>query len=170
MDWNLFWSAFGAIGSTLGSFITAIALIVAIKQYKQPLKKRIDVDVYKVCNCINEKELVELYCISVKNRGVRPITIQSICVEFDKMSVIVDNWQYERTENVRLPYQLEPEKFKDFYYEVAEFRSILYQITDGKIPDKSSKFKILVQDSLGEKHTCKKKHKISELFEDNQSS
>lgn len=41
MDWNLFWSAFGAIGSTLGSFITAIALIVAIKQYKQPLKKEL---------------------------------------------------------------------------------------------------------------------------------
>ena len=40
MNWNLFWSAFGAIGSTLGSFVTAIALIIAIKQYKQPLKKK----------------------------------------------------------------------------------------------------------------------------------
>lgn len=39
MDWNIFWAAFGAIGTTIGSLITASAVVVAVKQYKQPLKK-----------------------------------------------------------------------------------------------------------------------------------
>ena len=32
MDWNLFWSAFGAIGTTVGSLITGVAVVVAVKQ------------------------------------------------------------------------------------------------------------------------------------------
>ena len=30
MDWSLFWDAFGAIGTTAGSLITAIAVVVAV--------------------------------------------------------------------------------------------------------------------------------------------
>lgn len=33
MDWDLFGSAFGAIGTTVGSLITAIAVVVAVYQY-----------------------------------------------------------------------------------------------------------------------------------------
>ena len=45
MDWQLFWTAFGAIGTTLGSLITAIAVVVAVIQYKQPLKKQVKLTV-----------------------------------------------------------------------------------------------------------------------------
>ena len=36
IDLTIFWDAFGAIGTTLGSLITAIAVVVAVYQYKQP--------------------------------------------------------------------------------------------------------------------------------------
>ena len=45
MDWQLFWTAFGAVGTTLGSLITAIAVVVAVIQYKQPLKKKVKLTV-----------------------------------------------------------------------------------------------------------------------------
>lgn len=44
MDWILFWTAFGAIGTTLGSLITAIAVAIAVRQYKQPLVKRLKIE------------------------------------------------------------------------------------------------------------------------------
>lgn len=40
-DWNLFWNAFGAIGTTVGSIATAVAVIVALWQTKFNEKKEI---------------------------------------------------------------------------------------------------------------------------------
>ncbi|MCI8540271.1 MAG: iron-containing alcohol dehydrogenase [Erysipelotrichaceae bacterium] len=40
-DKILFWTAFGAIGTTLGSFATAIAVIVALWQTKYSTKKKL---------------------------------------------------------------------------------------------------------------------------------
>lgn len=39
MDWNLFWSAFGAIGGTLGAVATTAAVVVALWQTKYSQKK-----------------------------------------------------------------------------------------------------------------------------------
>lgn len=47
MDWNLFWSAFDAIGTTFGSLITAVAVIVAVYQYRALL------NYVKKCNIIS---------------------------------------------------------------------------------------------------------------------
>lgn len=41
MDWNLFWTAFGAIGGTLGALATFIAVIVALWQTKFSYKKKL---------------------------------------------------------------------------------------------------------------------------------
>ena len=42
MDWNLFWSAFGAIGGTLGAVATTAAVVVALWQTKYSQKKIIN--------------------------------------------------------------------------------------------------------------------------------
>ena len=39
MDWNLFWTAFGAIGGTLGAVATTAAVVVALWQTKYSQKK-----------------------------------------------------------------------------------------------------------------------------------
>ena len=41
MDWNLFWTAFGAIGGTLGALATFVAVIVALWQTKFSYKKKV---------------------------------------------------------------------------------------------------------------------------------
>lgn len=41
MDQTLLWTMIGAIGSSVGSFIGVIALIVAIKAYVLPTKKKV---------------------------------------------------------------------------------------------------------------------------------
>lgn len=41
MDWNLFWTAFGAIGGTLGALATFVAVIVALWQTKLNYKKKV---------------------------------------------------------------------------------------------------------------------------------
>ena len=54
MDWQLFWTAFGAVGTTLGSLITAIAVVVAVIQYKQPLKKQVKLTVGTSIQCMEK--------------------------------------------------------------------------------------------------------------------
>ena len=74
MDWNIFWSAFGAIGTTIGSLITAGAVVIAVKQYKQPLKKVIKVEFTSAVSLdeISGRSLY-FYCISIKNKGIRAV-------------------------------------------------------------------------------------------------
>ena len=63
MDWNLFWSAFGAIGTTFGSLITAVAVIVAVYQY-------IGRNVHTRCNLRQRAEDSEAYSKSSENACV----------------------------------------------------------------------------------------------------
>lgn len=76
MDWNLFWNAFGAVGTTAGSLITAIAVVVAVRQYKQPLIKKLKISFTTGFVVMNDNSLGEtLHCITVSNTGIRPIVI-----------------------------------------------------------------------------------------------
>lgn len=59
MDWNLFWNAFGAVGTTAGSLITAIAVVVAVRQYKQPLIKKLKISFTTGFVVINDNSLGE---------------------------------------------------------------------------------------------------------------
>lgn len=40
-DWNLFWTALGAIGGTIGAFATLLAVIVALWQTKYETRKKL---------------------------------------------------------------------------------------------------------------------------------
>lgn len=89
MDWNLFWMAFGAIGTTFGSLITAIAVFVAIKQYKQPLEKRIVVCMNSAVHARGEK-VIPLYCFSIMNKGIRSVIIDNIYISTEKKRVYMN--------------------------------------------------------------------------------
>lgn len=43
MNWDIFWSAFGAIGTTAGTFVTAFAFLLAYRQYKLSKETRLKV-------------------------------------------------------------------------------------------------------------------------------
>ena len=69
MDWNLFWTAFGAIGGTLGAVATTAAVVVALWQTKYSQKKIIKLgfsDNFQLYNP-NTGESVKFIGISVTN-------------------------------------------------------------------------------------------------------
>ena len=128
MDWTLFWTAFGAIGTTLGSLITAIAVVVAVKQYKEPLIKRINIT-FKSAIPVGMNVDNFLYCISVSNSGIRPITISNIYLNVGSKNLMINNAQfsvYGFIQPLSFPVELQPEKEVNMYLDeqvVAHFFS-----------------------------------------------
>ena len=57
MDWNLFWTAFGAIGGTLGALATFVAVIVALWQTKLNYKKKVQLSFTDNITIVPETEI-----------------------------------------------------------------------------------------------------------------
>ena len=65
IDNTLFWTAFGALGSSAGALIGAIALIIAIKAYRLPMRKQLNAHMH-LGSLINEKMSMEVYSITIR--------------------------------------------------------------------------------------------------------
>ena len=151
MDWNLFWNAFGAIGTTVGSLITAIAVVIAVKQYKQPIDKVIKVEFTSALSIDeNSGKPLEFYCISVKNKGIREVQIHSLNIYGKKKKVWINNAQFNSNAKINLPTKVLPEECKEFLFEANNFRNVLKMSADDKVLKKNQKLVIMVTDSLGE--------------------
>lgn len=93
MDWNLFWTAFGAIGGTLGAVATTAAVVVALWQTKYSQKKIIKLgfsDNFQLYNP-NTGESVKFIGISVTNTGNRKVIIRTWGVHLKEGSAIVSH-------------------------------------------------------------------------------
>ena len=111
MDWNLFWTAFGAIGTTLGSLITASAVVVAVIQYKEPLVKRIKITFTSAIPLASEIEN-RLFRIGVSNTGIRPINISNIYINVGKKNLMINYAQFSLAgvlPPLLFPVELQPE-------------------------------------------------------------
>lgn len=166
MDWNLFWSAFGAIGSTLGSLITAGAVIIAVKQYRQPLKKIVKVKFTSAVSWDEFGNPLDFYCISINNMGVRVVQINSLCVQGIKKNLWINNAQFNSNAKIILPVKIEPEENKDFLFEVDNFRHAIKQAVDDSILRRKQRLVIFVTDSLGDNYFCKTNISIGRLIKD----
>ena len=165
MDWNIFWSAFGAIGTTLGSMVTAIAVIIAVKQYKQPLKKIIQVKM----SCAFSSDMysgkpLDFYCISIKNRGIRPVEINSICIRGNKKNLWINNMEFISNARIGLPIKIDAEQNKDYLFEVNNFKNGIREAVEKKILSKRNKLIIFVTDSLGDEYVCKTNIRVGGLI------
>lgn len=79
-DWNLFWTAFGAIGGTLGAFATLLAVIVALWQTKYENRKRLKLsklESIKVTDTSTGHVEKEFVAVKVCNIGNRAVSIKS---------------------------------------------------------------------------------------------
>lgn len=164
MDWNMFWNAFGAIGTTVGSLTTAFALIVAVKQYKQPLEKLIKVEFTSAVSCDENGRALTFYCIKVKNKGVRTVQINSICVKGNKKELWINNAQFDSNVKVDIPVKIKPEECKDFLFELDNFRGAIKKAVNDDVLRHNKKLIVFVTDSLGENHYCKTKIKIQKFI------
>ena len=156
MDWNLFWTAFGAIGTTLGSLITAIAVVFAVKQYREPLVKRLKIGFTFAFPVYSDNHLgVDLFCISVSNTGVRPIVVSNIYLNVGKKNLILNDAPFFVPGAMPLlsfPVEIQPEQKIQMYLQVSKFTQIFKEMLNGNEFEKSEKVKVAVTDLTDDWH------------------
>lgn len=83
-DESLQWTIIGALGSWAGSFLGAIAIIISLFALWLPQKVKIAVNVSfgVMISDVPGKDSVEAYIITVKNVGMRSITVNNIYLNF----------------------------------------------------------------------------------------
>lgn len=158
MDWSLFWNAFGAIGTTVGSLITAIAVAVAVVQYKQPLIKKLKLTVstsFPVYdNGLGESHL----CVSLSNTGIRPIIISNIYLNIEKRNYVINKLMIDFTgqnETVEFPLDISPEQLREIHipYPLLADAFAKLSIQDRAVSI-NRKIKVLATDTTSGKHYC----------------
>ena len=160
MDWTIFWTAFGAIGSTIGAFCTAAAVIVALWQTKVSYKKKVKItftDNITIVSAIATKKH-EYVGVTVANIGNREIVINNWGFDLHdgtRMLIVPDASPLGRALQVELPHRLAIEESITLYYEKDLFHGVVKEsIEKQKLkPDKGITF--YVTDSTGNKYTVK---------------
>lgn len=81
---SLFWTKLGAIGSWAGSIFGAIALVISILAFYLPQRTKLEVDICVgiMLEADGRRSNINAYDISVKNTGIRPVTINNIYINF----------------------------------------------------------------------------------------
>ena len=146
MDWQLFWTAFGAIGTTLGSLITAIAVI----QYKQPLKKKVKLTVGPSIPVYGKELGEDCLSISLANTGIRDVVITNIYLDTGTKKLVVNNLMVDFTnENlcVLFPKKLPPEEITEVWIPYANLAHALLDLVNRKAIKPTQKIRIVATDT-----------------------
>lgn len=159
-DWNLFWTAFGAIGGTVGALATTAAVIVALWQTKYSQKKKIKLsfpDNYMLYNS-NTGASIKFIGVGVSNIGNRKVIIQNwgVYLKKDTAALIVtptDVSSFEKMVYPALPKTLDLEETIALQWQQDRFKSFLQTNKDNIDKDKPLTF--FVQDSTGKRYEVK---------------
>lgn len=170
MDWNLFWSAFGAIGGSLGAFATACAVIVALWQTKYSQKKKIRLDFNEDITIVpqNAKEFYRYVGVKVVNIGNRDIVINSWGFKLhngERVVIVKDKSPISSLIQVDLPHRLAIEESIDLVYSKKFFLEVLLENRDSSKVQKDRKLKFYVVDSTGKVYIVKTTQKVGEIIE-----
>lgn len=92
----LFWTAFGAVGTTLGPLATAIAVIIAVIQYRQPLVKKLNIRFVSAFHVSRIRAGEHLLSINIANTGIRDIVISNVYLSIGKKKLHFDYQEYGR--------------------------------------------------------------------------
>lgn len=154
MDWILFWTAFGAIGTTLGSLITAIAVVIAVRQYRQPLVKRLKIE-FTSAIPVGLGVDNDLFCIGVSNTGVRAINVSNIYLNVGDKNLVINNAQFVLPgllEPLSFPVEVLPEQKVQMYLDRANIAGFFAEnIATGHFRG-STPVKVAVTDQTGGWH------------------
>ena len=111
IDWNLFWTAFGAIGGTLGALATAAAVIVALWQTRYSQKKKLKLSFTDDIAVVPQNGTVVRRYVGVRiaNIGNREVVITGWGFDLEKphsMMIVPDLSPIEKAIQPKLPYIL----------------------------------------------------------------
>lgn len=135
MDWTLFWSAFGAIGTTAGAFLAAVSVIVALNPYKKRLTIKLGMKGYA-------DETAPEYSVECYNTG-ESVYLESIGIYY-RRKIIVDCPLVE-------PQLLEKNTVYCYILDEQEIDAIDYHIDQSGIKT----FDIDVYDVQGKRYRCR---------------
>ena len=172
MDWNLFWTAFGAIGGSLGAIATSIAVIVALWQtkvtYKKALKLSFSDSIVLVAE--NGGNFPRYVGVNVVNTGNRDVIIQNwgFKLNNDKRIIIInDSTPLGKAIQPPLPHRLGIEESVDLYYQQKLFYQILEENYEKQLLDLNKKLEWYVVDSTGKQYSVFSDKIIKEYIEKN---
>ena len=168
MDWNVFWTAFGAIGTTIGSLITAVAVVVAIVQYKQPLIKKVKMTFSTAVPVFDSGLGDSFYCITISNTGIRPIIITNICLNAGEKNIIINKLMADLDPNrpgSNFPKDLSPESSFAVYISYADLSKSFIDLLNRHEISPNQKIKILATDTTSGKYYCKIKATAKRIAE-----
>ena len=154
-DWNLFWTAFGAIGGTLGAFATLLAVIVALWQTKYENRKRLKLskpESIKVTDTSTGHVEKEFVAVKVCNIGNRAVSIKSWgfkATHKENILLLPDSSPLAMAIQPSLPYRLETEENINLVYDKSLFDELVKRSCQDGTFKPRRKIKIWVADSTG---------------------
>lgn len=151
MDWDLFWTAFGAIGTTLGSLITAIAVVVAVRQYRQPLIKKVKIR-FNSAFPVGLGIETDLFCIGVSNTGVRAVNISNIYLNVGEKDLVIHYAQFNipgALNPLTFPIEIQPEQEIEMYLERLKIAQYFAENLKNGHFARTAPIKIAVTDKTG---------------------
>jgi len=160
MDCDTFWNAFGAIGTTMGSLVTAIAVVVAVVQYKQPLIKKLIMSCTMVFPVFDSELGESYYCITIANTGIRSINITNIYLNAGKKNLVINKLMTELDPNnpeISFPKELSPEECFAVYISYERLSDTFNDLLKRNEIKPNQKIKILATDTTSGKHYCRMK-------------
>lgn len=164
MDWNLFWSAFGAIGGTLGAFATAAAVIVALWQTKFSQRKKLKVEFIEDTAVVlqSSSSITKFISVRVTNIGNRDVVIDSwgfVLNEETSMLILPDASSLGKAIQVTLPHKLALEESISLYYRKELFAAAVTENCNNHNLNALKPIKFYVTDSTGKKYYVETKKK-----------
>lgn len=132
-NWNLFWNAFGAIGTTLGTFATAIAALLAYKQYNLSKSSKLKVKLESETITKSSDSGTEQKYIVLKffNKGIIDLYVNEIAIKV--------KGEYFRIENF---FTIEIEGEDDTKNQIFPVKVTNEKTVSAKIPIASLKMQI----------------------------
>ena len=162
MNWELFWTAFGAIGGTLGAIATTAAVIVALWQTKYANKKQLKVEfsdnivvVPSQGDLSQKREYVGITVTNIGNRfpdGHGALIMQDTS-PIGKM--LAPTW----------PVLLEPEDQGSQYWEKRLFYAFIKEEAP-KYKKKNFRLLWIVKDSTNKEYKVRSPKTIAEYFDE----
>lgn len=154
-DYNLFWTAFAAIGQAVGAIATAAAVIVTFWQIKYANRKRLRLSFSDKNVLFSENGNFEFHFVNltVTNIGNRNVIIKNWGIKVSKKQnlLIVPDIKNPIVKMIQkpLPCTLEPEESMDLVFDIKLFlRNLRKQVKDGVFSEKD-KLTLYVTDSTG---------------------
>lgn len=154
---NAFWTAFAAIGSTIGALATTAAVIIALWQTKLHYKKILKVSFIEHYSFMSEtdSEVYRFVGLSVTNIGNRITLLHGwgfSLVTAENILLLPDRTPMGKLVNVKVPHRLDVEEAITFGYNKASFYELIQKLIDQNLIEANKKIKCFVMDSTGKAH------------------